>query len=168
MGSKVEIAYSGGKLVGVILGCVVFVIVGIFLVVIIQDFVALLVGIVVLVFFGGCAVVATVKFFKNLHQPALVIDRLGISGPMLLMPIPWKNITGLEKIQIHGQDMLIVKISNPLEYIEQIERPLFRKPLELTLSSYGSPVSLSAVTLKCSQTELEDLMFEWWEKCSGL
>jgi len=113
------------------------------------------IGVIAILFFGICAVFISRKILDN--KPGLVIDNLGIndnSSGTSAGFIPWKDIEAIKKITIVNQDMIMILVSNPEEYINKQTGFIAKKAMEMNYKSFGSPIFLSANSLKCNFDDL--------------
>ncbi|MDX6692997.1 MAG: hypothetical protein QOF02_600 [Blastocatellia bacterium] len=104
------------------------------------------------------------KLFDS--KPGVVFNSAGVldnSSGVSTGFIPWSDITGAEVLQIQRQRMLIVRVVNPEKYLEAgnaLKRALNRQ----SYKSYGSPISITAGTLKISFEELQATFNEYLSK----
>ena len=99
-------------------------------------------------------------------QVGLVVDEVGIndtSTPTALGLIKWEEITKIESLDIEGTLFLLIHVVNPEQYLERTKY-FSRRPLKVGIKMYGTPVIISAHSLKCNSDELEDLLYTSLEK----
>ncbi|MEP6613386.1 MAG: STM3941 family protein [Mucilaginibacter sp.] len=114
-----------------------------------------------IIFFGVCAIMIFRKFFEN--KSGLVINREGImdnSSGVSAGLIAWADITGLTVRQVYNQKFIMILVENPEVYIERHTNALKRSTVKLNHQMYGSPISISANSLKCSFDELYAILTE--------
>jgi hypothetical protein len=118
------------------------------------------VGVVAIAFFGLCGAYALRKLFDD--APGLVISAEGIhdnTSAISVGPIPWADITGLRESVVTGQRFLVVDVIDPSKYTARGN--LIQRAFKgLNLRSYGSPIFISANTLKIGHDELMALATE--------
>lgn len=104
------------------------------------------------------------KLFDS--KPGVVFNSAGVtdnSSGVSVGFVPWSDITGAEVLQIQRQRMLIVRVVNPEKYIaagNAVKRVLNRQ----SYKSYGSPIAITAGTLKISFEELQAIFNEYLSK----
>ncbi len=164
----IEIPLSKTKLTLLTLGAAVFVAFGFWFVIappVIKHplygnpAVILAAGILSIVFFGLCGVIGVKKLFDK--TPGLTINNQGISDNSSGISaglIAWKDIIEIRKQNLMSQNFLILVVRNPEEYLNRQTNILKRKPMELNLKSYGSPIAVSANSLKINFDELAALL----------
>ena len=107
-----------------------------------------------LVFFGACGVVAARKLFDD--RPGLVIGPEGITdhaSGVAAGLVPWRDITGIGTYAVQGQRFVVLMVRDPDRYTER-GNALVRMLNRANARMVGSPVSISANTLKISYGEL--------------
>ncbi len=119
----------------------------------------LLVGYVCVIFFGAGAVIAIVKLLSN--KPGLLIDNKGITinpGSFSESFIEWSNIESFVIKDIYRTKIITVYLKNPKQFINKINNSFKRKMASFSLKTYGTPISITASSLKCSTDELYALL----------
>jgi hypothetical protein len=112
------------------------------------------VGVVAIAFFGFCGAYALRKLADD--APGLVISAEGIhdnTSGISAGTILWADITGLRERVVTGQRFLVVDVIDPAKYTARGNR-IQRALKGLNLRSYGSPILISANTLKIGHDEL--------------
>ncbi len=119
-----------------------------------------IVGILGILLFGICSIYLIIKLFDN--KPGLIINEKGIidnTNSNSLGLILWSDIVMISPIKVASTRLLLVKLKKPEKYIErvnQINKLILRK----NIKTYGTPITLTSVILKCSFEELERLILE--------
>jgi hypothetical protein len=124
-----------------------------------------LVGVLTVLFFSLTGVVAIRKMLDT--EPGIVIDEEGIkdnSSGLAAGLIPWRDIKDLSVLEIGRQKMIMIHVTSPQKYIDRQPSFIQKKVAQLNLNNYGSPISLSANTLKCSFDELFNILKTNMEK----
>jgi hypothetical protein len=114
-----------------------------------------LVGYCAIVFFGVCAFFLAAKLRDN--KPGLIIDDHGLIDNSSGLPggeIPWSDITNITVIEINRQKLIMLEVRNPEQYIARQTSGFKRKLMEINFKMYGTPLSISANSLKISFDEL--------------
>lgn len=116
-------------------------------------------GILAAVFFG----VLGFFLFKKLGDsaPGLVATPEGFtdnSSGLAAGPIHWADVAALQELKIMGQPFVLVRLHDPNKYIEQQTNRFKRQLMQTNLTSYGSPIFISANTLQCTPPELYALL----------
>lgn len=112
------------------------------------------VGIVAIVFFGGCAVYGIRKMFDK--KPGLVFNSAGIidnSSGVAAGFVPWNEILGAEIFQIMNQPCLVIQVKNPENFVAR-GNPLKSLAMKTNMKMCGSPITIGPNTLKMSFPEL--------------
>lgn len=172
----IEIPLSKSKLSLLLAGSIGFVALGFWFVISpttfadsfsLKQIAVIITGYAGILFFGTCAVAVFLKFKTN--KPGFVIDKDGItdnSGAVAVGFIPWKDITGISTAAVASQSFIMIGVKNPEEYIRMQTNFLKKAALELNNRTYGTPVSISANGLKCSQMELYGLLTDKFKQYS--
>jgi hypothetical protein len=119
------------------------------------DVLLIILGCISILFFGACGVAMLFKLLGN--KPGFIIDKSGITDNSTAVSvgfIPWSDITGISKTALAGQEFIMIKLRNPLEYIERQHNSATRMALKANNSNYGTPINVSVNGLKCSFGEL--------------
>ncbi|MGH8761317.1 MAG: STM3941 family protein [Burkholderiales bacterium] len=106
-------------------------------------------------FFGLCAVYAGAKLFDN--SPGLIIDAEGLvdnSSGLSAGRIPWSDIKGVGFTTVEKQRFLTIVVHDPHKYVRRAS-PLMRPFVTMNMKLFGSPIQISANTLKVN---FDDLM----------
>ena len=162
---QIEIPLSNGKLTLLLLGSIAFVAIGLWFVISQPKIDSELFGNPALIFLAGIASIIVFGLFGILSlkklidkKPGLIIDKTGITdnaSGASAGHISWSDITEIKTTQIFNQKFLTIIVRNPNKYIERQTNALKRKNMQMNLSSSGSPINISANTLKCSFDELK-------------
>ncbi|KAA3440746.1 STM3941 family protein [Rufibacter hautae] len=171
---RIEIYTSKKKSVLLLFGALLFVVLGVWLFLNAENLTGWAgrnplipkgVGLAAVVFFGGCAVVATKRVLKT--ELAYIIDPTGLrfyptrSNPLVLT---WKDILGFEEVSIQGQQFFIIQVADPNFWVEQETRFFRRKMMQFNVSNYGSPFNTAAAGLDISHEELSRTLNSYLEK----
>ncbi len=171
MTDKIEVPLSPNKIFLVIGGSILFVVLGVWLFVSADSFegdsVRLLrnpvfvkgAGVLGILFFGAMAVIGIKKLFDK--KVGLSIDANGItenSNATSIGFIAWDDITRIETQQIMSTKLLLIHVRNPEEYIAKARNGMKAKLMRSNMQMYGTPLSITSNTLKCSFDELERLI----------
>ena len=116
-------------------------------------------------FFGLCTVVLIPKLQDT--KPGLIIDDTGLtdnSGALSVGHILWTDIENTSVLQIHKQELLMIAVKNPQDYIGRQKNLLKRKAIELNYKMYGTPVSITANGLKIPFQELLALVSQRFQE----
>lgn len=166
---KIEIPSSKTKIILMVLGCIVFVVLGIFLILKPESFISPFVrtilliqitGIVTVLFFGILGIYGFSKLFDR--KIGLEIDLDGIydnSNAASIGLIKWDDIINIKTEQVYSAKFLLVYIRNPKEYISR-EKGFKKKLMEANYKMYGTPLSITSNTLQCNFHELEMIIKE--------
>lgn len=171
---KIEIPLSKIKILFIFFGAIAFVILGVLFLINPSMFISevarnptiiFIIGLASVLFFGLCAIVAFRKLFDK--KVGLVIDSTGImdnASGLSAGQIHWKNVTNIKAIKVAGENLLMIIVNNPDEFINRQKNPILKKMAKLNHINYGSPISLSANGLKCKFSELDKILNDQFEK----
>lgn len=114
------------------------------------------IGAASVLFFGYAGFI----LFRQLSNKnnGLILSKEGItdhSGAVNAGLIAWRDITSVKQIEVTKTPFLILKVSNPEEYIERQESKFQKKLLKMNMNTYGSPICISASNLSISINELQ-------------
>ena len=162
---RVEIPSSKVKLFLLLIGSILFVIGGYFFVHSPAEFQGnsyrhrpeweiLAIGYACIIFFGSCVIGMFIQLFNS--KPSLIIDDSGITIPGLLFTafVSWDMIKGFDIINISRTKLVGIYLKKPNDYINTISNSTARKLAQFSLNSSGTPLSISAGSLKCNTNEL--------------
>jgi hypothetical protein len=120
-----------------------------------------------IVFFGMCGVYGLIKIFDR--KPGLVISSEGIqdnSSAISGQFISWQNVVGLKEVAVQGTRILLIQVDNCEEMLATAGA-WRRFWMKLSVKQYGTPVSLTASSLKCSFEELKAIMEKEFDKSTN-
>jgi hypothetical protein len=106
-------------------------------------------------FFGLCGLYGLPKIFDG--SPGLVVDREGIidnSSGVAAGRVTWQEIRDVQVLTVSGQQFLAVVVNNPEKYLGK-GNILSRFFVNLNYKAYGTPIFISAQSLKGSFEDLE-------------
>jgi len=165
----IEIPTSKKKTFLIILGCLMFVIICIWLWTRADNQTSYspinlkIVSIVGIAFFGLGLVLGPKKLFDK--RPGLIIDDKGIQINLSVFSgrfITWTNITKFEITQIKSTRIILIFIDNADEVIRN-ESKLNRIVMHFSMREYSTPFSIGSGTLKIDFDELYELLTEGLE-----
>ncbi|HEY5883918.1 MAG TPA: STM3941 family protein [Pyrinomonadaceae bacterium] len=124
-------------------------------------------GFAAIVVFG----VLALFFFKKIlnKEPGLIFNSSGIIDNASAASagfIPWSEVLGSQVFEMQGQKMLVIMVANPQKYVDT-GSALKRKLNQANYNMVGSPISISATTLKTKFPELCSLFDEYVRKYSS-
>jgi len=117
------------------------------------------IGTVSIFFFGAGTYMTIRQLIKD--KLILVIDHAGINvNPEKSdsEPIGWKEIEGFSEIKIHSTKIIIIHVNNPDYWLNREKSKIRRKAMKFNFRSYGSPFSISAVSMRISHSDLMNLL----------
>ena len=171
---KILIDISKTKLTLMLIGSLIFVVLGI---ICINEPKALIsplfrskelifvVGIACVLFFGLASFYLIKKLFDN--RPGLIISTEGIfdnSSATSVGLIEWKDIIKTDVLKIHGQRIFLIRVKNPDKYVKRQKSKRARNVLKANLNFYGTPIALTTNGLKIGFENLKKLITESIEK----
>jgi hypothetical protein len=161
---QIEIPLSKNKLILMLLGSIVFVVLGILFVVSPSTFISAIwrnstvifvSGSASIIFFGFCGFFIARKLADK--KAGLLIDAFGITdnssgvaGGLIL----WKDISEISVITIYRQKLIMLIVENPQTYIDKQTSAFKRKAMAFNYKMYGTPLSIASNGLKISFDEL--------------
>lgn len=176
MNDEIVIPFSRIKILLIFLIVLVFVVAGIWLLSDAEsiangsyrrrnpDFIRIL-GIASVIFFGIGGILAFKKLFDK--KKGLIINKNGIidhsSGTSIGL-IKWEDITGIGIVKIRSQKFVMIEVSNPEHYMSLNKNRLGKMTMRANYYKYGSPISISAITLKTNFKELLMTIQEKYEQ----
>lgn len=167
---QIEIPLSKKKMVLTLLGGTIFVILGILFVtnpekytsvVIRNPTIVFISGLASILFFGLVAVTVIRKLSDKkagliINRDGIIDNSSGVSAGLVL----WSDIEEIKVSQVMNQNFLMLIVKHPQDYLAKVSNPLKRKGMEMNYRSYGSPISISANSLKTNFDELYNLLAE--------
>lgn len=121
-------------------------------------------GLLSIVVFGLLAVFFCKKLFDK--KPGLIFTNSGIvdnASAVAAGFIPWSEVMGAYVFEVPQQKMLIIKVKEPHKYVDR-GNALKRKLNQANYKMCGSPIAISANTLKIKFAELHSLFDEYHQK----
>ena len=104
----------------------------------------------------------------------LLIDDKGIienSNSTSIGRIKWEDIRGirLETTRMgtllkHSQKFILVDVSNPQEYLDRKKKGLGKTAMKMNFTKFGTPICITANTLKVDIKVLENQLLEQYDK----
>ncbi|WP_242009084.1 STM3941 family protein [Robertkochia solimangrovi] len=161
---------SRNKILLQILGCILFVSLGIHFILNPEVYmrgilgkkpVIITAGIAAVLFFGLCLIFIVKKLFDK--NAGLIIDEKGItdnSNATSVGLIAWEDITEIHTLEIVKTRMLILETDKPEKYIERAKGMVAKRAMKTNYESYGSPISIISTTLKINFRDLEKTVLE--------
>lgn len=165
MSERIEIGLNRKKLVLILLGSTLFVAAGLWFVINTSSVnkdptYVKIVGMASILFFG-CIFFFTIRKLLD-KKPGLIIDNSGITDNASGVSagyISWHDVEDIRVCQVRKEKFLMIIVRNPQDYLNRQSNGLKRRIMQQNHKYYGSPVSISANTLKIGFKELEDLLF---------
>ena len=165
-----KIPLSKGKLVLLLAGALWFVILGLWFIKepeIFRKGVALIItiGYAAVIFFGICAILIFRKLFDT--KAGIILDDKGIhdnSSGVSAGFIPWGDITNINTIEVSRQKLIMIEVNNPDEYINRQTNYIAKKAAAINHKMYGSPISITATSLKYSFDDLYYTLRKRWQQ----
>jgi hypothetical protein len=165
---KIIIPLSKSKIALLLTGSIVFVILGILCFLFPEKFQTILfrneeiirvTGFASVGFFGLCSIFYVIKLFDN--KPGLIINKEGIldnSSGVSSGQIAWQDIQDITVLEIARQKIILIKVSNPDDYIARQKSRFKRKIIKLNYDNFQTPIQITANGLKCSFDDLFEMI----------
>lgn len=166
---KIEIPISKTKISFLLIGALIFVILGVLFSLTPDKFTTMIfrspqiiriVGIVAVLFFGAAGIYGLRKLFDK--AVGLTIDDYGItdnSNASSVGLIDWSDILEIKTEQVMSTRFLLIFVDNPDEYLERANG-FKRKLMKGNMKMYGTPLSITSNTLRYDFSDLERLIME--------
>jgi len=169
------IELSKGKIVLLMLGAIAFVVAGIWMVTLDAEAIENLnryndptlvygIGAAAIVFFGLMGVLGLKKLFDR--SPGIILNQDGLtdnSSGFSVGFIPWSDVSGIGQYETHKQKFISILLRDPEKYVNS-GNFLRRKANQATLKMAGTPITISANSLKTSYEDLLSAFEEYFEK----
>ncbi len=123
------------------------------------------IGLLSVIFFGLVSLFAFRKLFDK--TPGLIINHQGIvdnSSAVAVGLIAWKDIEKIERISVFGQQMLLIMVKNPHDYLNRLQNAIKHKTAQANYKHYGSPISIAATLLAVDFESLYGLLIAQADK----
>lgn len=162
--NKIEIPLSKKKILLLLIGAIVFVILGVLFIMTPDTFFSQIfrnpetikiAGIVAVLFFGAASIYGFIKLFDE--TIGLTIDGNGITdntNASSVGLINWTDITEIKTEQVMSTKFLLIFITEPKKYLDRVNG-FKRKLLNGNMKMYGTPLSITSNTLKYRFDDLE-------------
>ncbi|MCX7343521.1 MAG: hypothetical protein NT128_05205 [Proteobacteria bacterium] len=112
-----------------------------------------------ILFSGSAAFFILKKLCDN--SPGLIITEEGVtdnSSATSVGFIPWEDVIKIEEIKISHQKFINLVLRDPQTYIDKQKSAFKRRAMKMNYNMCGTPVSISANSLKCSYKELKAML----------
>jgi hypothetical protein len=174
---KIEIPISKTKIAFILIGALIFVILGVFFLLAPDMFTTTIfynrhiirvVGIAAVLFFGAVGIYGFRKLFDK--SVGLTIDDNGItdnSNASSVGLINWSDILEIKTKQVMSTSFLLIFVNNPDKYMERVSG-FKRKLMNGNMKMYGTPLSITSNTLRYNFSDLERLIKEKLNEKSGI
>lgn len=127
-----------------------------------------LIGSATILFAGACLIVGLRKLFDP--NPGIVLSPEGLTDRTGGAPngfIPWAEITGLSRLEVASQKFVTVHLTDPTPYVTK-GNFLQRMIKKGNMSRHGTPVQLSSNALRCSFSELEETVTDYFARYGNI
>jgi hypothetical protein len=166
----IDIPLSKIKIIALLVGALLFVAGGIWLVKNSGTFhtsplLITILGYLAIVFFGVCALFIVNKLFDS--RPGFMIDNDGMtdnSSTFSVGFIPWADVKGISVNEVGNQKFINVKVEDAEGYINRQTNALGKRATSMNYKMYGSPVNISAGSLRISFDELYAAINQRWQQ----
>jgi len=123
------------------------------------------IGLVSILFFGLGIFISTRRLFKS--ELALIITSEGINvnpKKSLLDFIKWDDIQKIEEIKIQNTRIVIIRVKNPQHWLDKETSSFRRKLMQFNLTNYNSPFNISAAGLDISSDKLVETLNTYFDR----
>jgi len=165
--NKIEIPISKTKISLILVGALIFVILGVLFILTPDKFTTtffrspqtiMVVGTTAVLFFGAAGIYGLRKLFDK--SIGLTIDENGItdnSNASSVGLIEWNDIVEIKTEQVMSTRFLLILISDPDKYLERVNG-FKRKLMQGNMKMYGTPLSITSNALRYNFDDLERLV----------
>ena len=182
--NTIEIPLSKKKMFIILIGAVVFTIIGIILVInyakisapvdqqmialgslYLNPIIELFFGVLFCVVFGFISIYFLMKSVAN--KPGLILDEVGMidnSSGVAVGRIAWIDINEINVVHIQRQKMIMIYLKNPQDYINKQRSYLKRRIMAFNLKIYKTPIIIPANGLTISFKELITLIKQHYKE----
>lgn len=162
---EVIIPISKNKSLLAFLGCIVFVLLGGWIIKSEAVFFPLnwIIGGASVGFFGLGSIFILKNFFQQ--EPGLVINNEGItdnSSAVSVGFIPWEEITRIGSTEVFSQKFVLIFVDDPEKYLNRPSSEISRKAAKSNYNNYGTPITISANSLKINFKKLVGTLNTWF------
>lgn len=176
MNENIEIPLSKNKIILLFVGALIFVILGLWFAIDPENFkvsifryrsveLIRIIGIISVAFFGVCSYFIFKKVFDK--KSGLIIDKNGItnnSNATSIGLVKWTDIIGIRALEVVNQKFVMIDVSNPEHYIELKKNGIGKMAMKANYKKYGSPISITANSLKSDFNEVREIIEKQYEK----
>lgn len=169
--NKIEIPISKTKISLLLVGALIFVMLGVLFILTPDKFASTLfrnpqtirvVGVLAVLFFGAAGMYGLRKLFDK--SIGLIIDENGItdnSNAASVGLIEWRDIVEIKTEQVMSTRFLLIFVTNPNKYLDRTTG-FKQKLMRGNMKMYGTPLSITSNTLKYNFVNLEKLLKNSW------
>ncbi|MEO0895320.1 MAG: STM3941 family protein [Bacteroidota bacterium] len=165
---RIEIYMSKSKSILLLLGCVAFLVMGVFMFLWADEVAYQVIGVIAIAFCSFASFIAIKRLIKS--ELAVIIDpKLGINIKPETTPtgfIKWEDIYGFREMKIESTRFVIILVKEPEKWIRQEKSGMRKKTLEYNLNRYNSPFNISTAGLDIKMDELIESL-ESYRKAYG-
>ncbi|CAM3301855.1 STM3941 family protein [Aequorivita lipolytica] len=176
MNENIEIPLSKNKILLLFLGAITFVLLGFWLAIDPENFkvsvfryrspeLIRVVGIIGVALFGIFSFFIFKKVFDK--KFGLIIDKNGItdnSNATSIGLVKWTDIIGIRVLEVVNQKFVMIDVSNPEHYIGLKKNGIGKMAMKANYNKYGSPISITANSLKADFKEVWEIIEKQYEK----
>ncbi len=174
MKDNIEIPLSRIKLFFIILGCLLFVALGVFILLNAENmqtrktenpFVMTAIAVIAILFFGAILISVFKKLFEN--RMGMIINDKGIwdnSNGVSIGLIEWKDIQNIRKSQVMLTKFLLIDVKNPEKYLNNAGSKFKASIMRRNMQTYGTPISISSGGLKWGFRKIESTIIREFKR----
>ncbi|MGH1519864.1 STM3941 family protein [Chryseobacterium sp. JK1] len=171
---RIEIYSSKKKSLRLLIGSIVFVVLGFWLLLDAESFISWRarnpifiqgVGIVSILFFGLGLFIGIKRLIKS--ELILIIDPKGLNiNPRKSATefVKWSEINGFEEIKIQRTRIVIVGVKNPKYWLNKETNGFKRKLMQFNINSYNSPFNIAASGLDITSDKLIETLNNYYDR----
>jgi hypothetical protein len=171
---KVEIYSSKKKSVMLLIGSILFVVLGFWLFLnaenltgwrVTNPFFTRGIGIVSILFFGLVIFIGIKRLIKSEISMIVSFEGINLNPRKSLTDfIKWNDIIGFDEIKIQSTRIIIISVKNPEYWLSKEANGIRRKLMRFNISNYHSPFNISAAGLDISYDKLIEILNNYFDK----
>jgi hypothetical protein len=164
----IEIPLSKQKLTLMLIGSIVFFVVGVLFVLEPEKYLSVVCRNPTMIFASGFASIlfSTICAFYLVrklpdNKPGLIINKIGLtdnSSGVAGGQILWSDIENITVKEIHRQKFILLEVNNPYYYLDKQTNIFKRKMMQMNMKMYGTPLSLTNNGLQIKFDELFNIL----------
>jgi hypothetical protein len=164
----IEIPFNRKGLLGFLIGSIIFSLLGFWFIIEPNRFIGSkvsdpqqiqLIGCISILFFGFgvglfCYLLLSKRFALKILPEGFIHTTTYFNGGK----IKWKDVDGFSTVEIRGNNLLLVHVKNPEDYINEAKNPFEKWTAKSNFKLYQTPIQINCSFLPYNQYELKELL----------